>query len=263
MPSRVLREGILDSEGVNKLTFPAEVFYRRLMSVVDDFGRFDGRPSILRSRLFALKVDSVREADISRWIAECEKAGLIALYAVDFKPYILFQKLGSPRAKESRYPAPPAGIEAPAVAGVQPHTSAHGCIQPPESVTGSGSGSGTRSSPGSGKSPLPPTGGADGVAIPPEIDTPDFRRAWADWKADRAARRVKPLTQAGEIRQLKHLATFGPAVAIEATETSLRNQWQGIFPERLQPKPAAPPTRGQQQDRYAMDLIRDAMEDDE
>lgn len=29
------------------------------------------------------------------------------------------------------------------------------------------------------------------------------------------------------------------------------------------PRPAGPPTRGQQQDRYAMDLIRDAMEDDE
>lgn len=130
MPSRLLREGILDSEAVNELSFPAEVFYRRLMSVVDDFGRFDGRPSVLRSRLYPLRVESVREADISRWIAECEKAGLLVLYAVngagssrwiatcekaglaaskDERVYVLFHKLGSPRAKESKYPAPPDG----------------------------------------------------------------------------------------------------------------------------------------------------------
>ncbi len=109
MPNRILREGILDSEAVNALSFPAEVFYRRLMNVVDDFGRFDGRPSVLRSRLYPLKVDLVREADIPRWIAECEKAGLIVLYAVAGRQYILFHKLGSPRANKSKYPDPEMG----------------------------------------------------------------------------------------------------------------------------------------------------------
>jgi hypothetical protein len=40
MPVRILREGILTSERVDTLSPAAEVFYRRLMSVVDDFGRF-------------------------------------------------------------------------------------------------------------------------------------------------------------------------------------------------------------------------------
>jgi hypothetical protein len=44
MPNRELREGILTSERINALTFPAEVFYRRLMSVVDDFGRCPAHP---------------------------------------------------------------------------------------------------------------------------------------------------------------------------------------------------------------------------
>lgn len=109
MPSRLLREGILDSDAVNALSFPAEVFYRRLMSVVDDFGRFDGRTAVLKGRLYALK-PTVRESDITHWIAECEKAGLILLYRVDSKPYILFRKLGPARAKESRYPHPPTGV---------------------------------------------------------------------------------------------------------------------------------------------------------
>lgn len=107
MPVRLLREGILDSAAVSSLSAHAEVFYRRLMSVVDDFGRFDGRATVLRCRLYPLKIDTIREADITRWIAECEKAGLIALYEVDSKPYILFHKLGPARAKESKFPAPP------------------------------------------------------------------------------------------------------------------------------------------------------------
>jgi len=107
MPVRLLRDGILDSDAVCSLSFPSEVFYRRLMSAVDDFGRFDGRVNVLKSRLYPLQTNKVREADISRWIAECEKAGLIALYAVEGKPYILFHKLGEPRAQKSKYPPPP------------------------------------------------------------------------------------------------------------------------------------------------------------
>lgn len=107
MPNRVLRESILDSEAVNSLSPEAELFYRRLMSVVDDFGRFDGRTQVLRSRCYPLTVTKVRETDISRWIAECETAGLIALYEAGGKQFILFHKLGTPRALASKYPNPP------------------------------------------------------------------------------------------------------------------------------------------------------------
>lgn len=131
MPTRLLREAILDSERVCSLSFPAEVFYRRLMSVVDDFGRFDGRLSVLRSRLYPLQIEKVREADIERWIAECVKAGLIVLYSVSAKPYILFRNLGEPRAKESKYPAPPSESER-----TQPHASANICAQTQTDVNG-------------------------------------------------------------------------------------------------------------------------------
>lgn len=131
MPVRLLREGILDSTAVNALSFPAEVFYRRLMSVVDDFGRFDGRLAVLRCRLYSLKVETVREADIAGWVAECAAVGLVSLYAVDAdgrarwvsaagggaaslpndqKPYLLLHKLGPARAKASKCPPPPDGV---------------------------------------------------------------------------------------------------------------------------------------------------------
>lgn len=165
MPSRLLREGIIDSEAVNKLKPPEEVFYRRLMSVVDDFGRFDGRPSVLRSRLYPLKIDTVREADITCWIAACVKAGLIALYSHDGKPYILFGKLGSPRAKESKFPPPPPEIERSQLASVntcaQMKTDVNTCAQTFSDVPGSGSGSGSGTNTGSGS-------GANSCPEPPE-----------------------------------------------------------------------------------------------
>lgn len=105
MPNRILRDGILTSEDVDKLGPVAEVFYRRLMSVVDDFGRFTAHPGILRAACYPLRVDKVREADISRLLAEVQDAGLIVLYAVDGKQYLQMHKTDKPRATKSKYPA--------------------------------------------------------------------------------------------------------------------------------------------------------------
>lgn len=153
MPARLLREGINDSDAVNKLTAPEEVFYRRLMSAVDDFGRFDARPAILRSRLYPLKPD-LREADISRWLHACVAAGLIAVYEVGGKHYILFHKLGVPRALTSKYPAPPPDLE-------RTRADENGCAQVLSdapysdsiSYSGAGSGAGARANPQELKTP--------------------------------------------------------------------------------------------------------------
>jgi hypothetical protein len=110
MPNRLIREGILKSDRVEQLDFPAEVFYRRLMSVVDDHGLYDARPSILRTSLYPLRVDRVREADIARWIAACEKAGVIALYEHGGKPYLQMLDTRWQVRSEPKYPLPPDGI---------------------------------------------------------------------------------------------------------------------------------------------------------
>lgn len=107
MPERRLRPGILTSDRVDLLDYGAEVFYRRLMSAVDDYGRYDARPVILKAALYPLRLERVREADIARWIAMCEKAGLIALYEVDSKSYLVLHNLRDQRALYSKYPPPP------------------------------------------------------------------------------------------------------------------------------------------------------------
>lgn len=178
MPSRLLREGILDSEAVNRLSPVEEVFYRRLMSVVDDFGRFDGRPQVLRCRLYPLKVNEVREADISRWIAACEKAGLIALYQHDSKPYILFGKLGSPRNANSKFPPPPPESERLLSSendSKQLKTVVNNCVQLQTLAPGSYSYSGTGTGTGDDRN------GTGGAEIKKKPDSSKFQRFWKQY----------------------------------------------------------------------------------
>lgn len=106
MPTRLIREGILASDRIEQLDWPGEVFYRRLLNKVDDHGLYDARTSFLRSSLYPLRVDRVREADISRWIAMCVKAGLIVLYEADGKPYLQVLDTRWQHRSEPKYPLP-------------------------------------------------------------------------------------------------------------------------------------------------------------
>lgn len=102
MPNRMLRDWTA-SDKINSLSVHAERFFVRLIMKVDDFGCFHADHRLLKSFLFPLLVDGVREADISRWITECEKAGLIVLYEAETKRYLQIldfrQRLDRAKAK--------------------------------------------------------------------------------------------------------------------------------------------------------------------
>lgn len=110
MPNRYLRETFIESERVNAVGFHAELLWLHLVVTVDDFGRCQASPKILRPRLFPLRLSQVREAELSRWIAECEKAGLLRLYVVDGKQYLQLEKWEQGRALKSKCPDPPADV---------------------------------------------------------------------------------------------------------------------------------------------------------
>lgn len=110
MPTRLIREGIISSERVDLLDAAAEVFYRRLLNKVDDHGLYDGRPSILRANLYPLRIDRVREADISRSLAACQGAGLIVLYENGGKPYLMALDTGWDKRSKPKYPLPDESI---------------------------------------------------------------------------------------------------------------------------------------------------------
>lgn len=107
MPTRIIRDGILTSERVNLLSANAELFYRRLMSVADDYGRFSANLMLLRASCYPLKLDSVKEDSIKKHLAECVGAGLIVLYTFEGKPYLEMQDFGQRINGKSKYPPAP------------------------------------------------------------------------------------------------------------------------------------------------------------
>lgn len=111
MPNRIVRESILTSESVCSLDWGEEVFYRRLMHIVDDYGRHEANPQLLRSRCYPLQVDKVRVADITRWMAACQKAGVIVLYEAGGKAYVQIEKFGQQQRSPSKHPPPPTSAE--------------------------------------------------------------------------------------------------------------------------------------------------------
>lgn len=107
MPNRILRDGILTSEKVNALSWEEEVFYRRLMSVVDDYGRFYSLPKLLRSNCYPLHIDDVSDSDVEKWLAACIQSGLISTYiGTDGKQYIQLYNFGQQQRAKSKFPEP-------------------------------------------------------------------------------------------------------------------------------------------------------------
>src|SRR4051812_11356232 len=107
MPNRYLRESLKESEAVNAVGFSAETTWLHLTLTVDDWGRCEASTRLLRPKLFPLRLDQVRETELARWIAECEKAGLLRLYMAEGKEYLQMMKWEVGRAEKSRYPDPP------------------------------------------------------------------------------------------------------------------------------------------------------------
>ncbi len=88
MPDRVLKDNILTCEKINQLSPGAEIFFRRLLSVVDDNGVYEARTDILLKELFPLRTKNVGEECIAGWKKECQKVGLLVLWNEDLLPLL-------------------------------------------------------------------------------------------------------------------------------------------------------------------------------
>lgn len=106
MPNRILREGILTSSAVARLGWAEEVFYRRLHSVVDDFGRYYADEGMLRAACYPRQLNKVSDSDIGKWLRACADAALVRVYpAEDGERYLEVVKFGQQvRAKKSKFP---------------------------------------------------------------------------------------------------------------------------------------------------------------
>jgi len=241
VPDRIVRVGILTSDSVNLLSWPAEVLYRRLHSVVDDYGRYDGRSAMLRAHLYPLKIDKVSEADVGKWLTECVTAGLVSLYRVAGRPYVEVLKFGARvRAETSKWPSPDD-------ADKPLQTSADICPQPhaDAAVFGGVVAVVVDSSPPSVKKrapAAPPPGpsvaelmeagfdeqtAVDFIAHKAKVKAPLTHRAWADHLREATKAGWTPLAAAEKVMakswkgfEAKYVADESPSGAPKSTETS-------------------------------------------
>ena len=78
MPNRILKESICASDTIDGLSWFEEVLFYRLIVNCDDYGRFDGRPSIIKNRLFPLKENLTIKA-VSAAVDSLANAGVFTL----------------------------------------------------------------------------------------------------------------------------------------------------------------------------------------
>ena len=79
-----------------------------LITYVDDYGRGDARPAVIKGACFPLR-DRVTNKDIEAALSTLADIGCVGLYTVDGKPYLYLPNWESHqrvRQKVSKYPAP-------------------------------------------------------------------------------------------------------------------------------------------------------------
>jgi hypothetical protein len=109
MPTRYVQETITTNDALASVSPEAERLYHRLWVKVDDYGRFDARDQVILAACFPLQLVRITGADVVLWLLELQKVGLVVLYTVADRPYLLlpeFVRVISPRAEKSKFPAP-------------------------------------------------------------------------------------------------------------------------------------------------------------
>jgi hypothetical protein len=110
MPNRIIKESICCSETLAALDDGAQVLFHRLTVQADDFGRFDGRPEVIRSRCYQLGERTTEQ--VAGWLDAICATDALRRYVVNGRPYVYFvnwRDHQQVRNKASKYPDPPAG----------------------------------------------------------------------------------------------------------------------------------------------------------
>lgn len=114
LPNRIIRDSCKTSHSLEKLSSEAERLFWRLVTVADDFGRFEADPVLLLAKCFPLKVQEYKLKDVAKWYAELEACEHVQTYVSNCYHYGFFtswDKHQVTRAKASKYPDPvPANI---------------------------------------------------------------------------------------------------------------------------------------------------------
>jgi len=111
LPNRIIKESFRFSEKINRLTDFQFRLWVSLITYVDDYGRGDARPAIIRGACFPLR-ERLSNADLDAALNALAGTGCVELYQVDGRPYLCFPNWQShQRVRNSRqiFPSPEQG----------------------------------------------------------------------------------------------------------------------------------------------------------
>ena len=108
MPNRIIKESAFTSEKIASLSDFEFRLWIGLITQVDDAGRGDARPAIIKGRVFPLR-DRVTAKDIDVSLHALAAKGCVSLYTVGGKPYFWFPSWAEHqriRDCKPKFPAP-------------------------------------------------------------------------------------------------------------------------------------------------------------
>jgi hypothetical protein len=231
VPNRILKESICTSDRIDTLSLFEEVLYYRLIVSCDDYGRFDGRPAIIKNRLFPLK-ENLTIKNVSAAINTLARAGLVALYEFEGKPFLYlptWNEHQNIRAKKSRYPSPEDGVHTSEIICKQMHTDASKCSRNPIQSE-SNPNTNTKAKSASARTD------ADCLAL---FDG-ELRKTVDEWLAYKAERKeaYKPVGLRNLCSEIRNQAEkHGTAAVIATIRKSMASGWKGIWWEHIEKIP--------------------------
>lgn len=227
MPNRILREGILTSPRIARLDWASEVFYRRLMSVVDDFGRYYADAGMLRAACYPRQLGKVSDSDIGKWLTALVEAALVRVYpALDGERYLqLLDFRQQARAAKSKFPEPHSECVADAA-----QAQSKGAADAPVFVFGDecvSGGVGSGSSHSAAPTPPPPFDGKNTEALNGKAVVP-LATCWElpeQWGLDAEALGFAPGEVLREAEKLRQWATEGKGKGTRRNVKGWRQTW--------------------------------------
>jgi len=209
MPQRFLRPGITSSESFNAISLGAQSFYIRLLTLVDDFGRFEASSKLLKSLTFPI-CDNILVENIKEWeneLANSHSEPLVFFYIINGKRYLQINKWQErARTNESRYPAFEGNPQPTAAQRSDPLPSEAIAISPKPS-------------------PMP---AASCASLPSALDREDFKAAWERWLSHLKQLQIALTGQARDLH-LKACLEWGADFSIICINHSIAGNWKKLY----------------------------------
>ncbi len=240
---RTIKPEFFTSEDIVALSAWARLLYVALWCEADKEGRLLWKPKTFKMRYFP--ADSI---DIETVCEELLESNLVSLYGDGLAHIPTFRQHQhvNPREKESKLPAPDASVtRAQRVPDASRRVDDACPTRADATVTRREEGNGREGN----NTPSECSAQVRASEVIPEDINP---AAWADWDAHRRKRR-KPISDRAAREQWRLLSSLTYEQQAECIAASIRNDWQGLFPEKFA-NPRASPQAGMRGRTLEQDL---------